>query len=202
MTESKKAMLIVISGPSGVGKGTICKKLFDDDPDIAFSVSATTRFPRPGEKNGIDYFFVSEEEFNNMKSSGELLEDAEVHGHKYGTPLKPILETLACGKDVILDIDTQGALNVMEKVPECISIFILPPSWDSLRKRLEGRHTETAEEVKTRLDNARREVMQLSNYSYAIVNQDGENGIEQALSDLKSIVNAERHKTIRFFPSL
>lgn len=198
----RKGMLIVISGPSGVGKGTLCKRLLAECSGLFFSVSATTRLPREGETNGKEYFFVSDEEFLQMKERGELLEDAVVHGHRYGTPAGPILDSVESGRDIVLDIDTQGALNVMKKAPDCVTVFIMPPSWESLRKRLEGRDTEQAEEVEIRLKNARAEVEMLPRYRYAIINNDGLSGIEQALNDLKSIVNAERHRTNRYMPAL
>ena len=202
MIVDEKAMLIVISGPSGVGKGTLCKMLLESDNRTVFSVSATTRSPREGETDGIEYYFVSEHDFLSMKERGELLEDAVVHGHRYGTPLQPILDRLAEGHDVILDIDTQGALNVMKKVPDCVSIFILPPSWTALRERLLARNTEKPEDVEIRLNNARGEVRHLSSYRYVIINDVGPDGLTRAFYDLRSIVDAERHHTIRYMPQL
>ena len=202
MITEEKAMLIVISGPSGVGKGTLCKMLLEADRRTVFSVSATTRAPREGETDGKEYYFVTDEEFLSLKERGELLEDAVVHGHRYGTPLKPILDTIKDGHDVLLDIDTQGALNVMSKVPDCVSIFVLPPSWAALRARLLGRNTEKPEDVEIRLNNAVREVEQLAKYRYVIVNDDGPGGLERAFDELRSIVSAERHRTIRYTPHL
>ena len=147
MREVRKGMLLVISGPSGAGKGTLYGKLLRDDPTMTFSVSYATRSPRPGEVDGRDYYFVDEEKFQRMVAEDGFLEYAAVHGHHYGTPRQPVMEALANGQNVMLDIDPQGALQVMERMPGCVSVFILPPSFAELRRRLEGRHTEQREEI-------------------------------------------------------
>ena len=162
MREVRKGMLLVISGPSGAGKGTLYGKLLRDDPTMTFSVSYATRSPRPGEVDGRDYYFVDEEKFQRMVAEDGFLEYAAVHGHHYGTPRQPVMEALANGQNVMLDIDPQGALQVMERMPGCVSVFILPPSFAELRRRLEGRHTEQREEIERRLHNARGEVAQMN----------------------------------------
>lgn len=197
MREKRKGMLLVISGPSGVGKGTVSKCL-DDEKDIIFSVSCTTRAPRPGEVDGREYHFVSEETFCRMVEEDGFLEHAFVHGNYYGTPKKPVMDALEAGQSVRLEIDPQGALQVMEKMPECVSVFILPPSFAELRRRLEGRNTEKPEDVERRLNNARGEVALKDRYQYLIVNDD----LETACAALRSVVSAERHRSSRYYPAV
>ena len=196
MVEARKGMLLVISGPSGAGKGTLYGKLLAADPDITFSVSYTTRAARPGEVDGKDYRFVTEEEFRQMLSLDGFLEHAEVHGHFYGTPFQPVLDALERGRSVMLDIDPQGALQVMEKMPGCVSVFILPPSFGELRRRLTKRGTETAEEIERRLRNARGELALKDKYQYLVVNDDR----EVAYRTLQGIVDAEKQRSCRYFP--
>ena len=135
----RKGFLIVVSGPSGAGKGTVCSAFLKEHEDVAYSVSATTREPRAGEQEGVNYYFLSRGEFESMIENGELLEWAEVYGNYYGTPLKKIEEKLSKGQDILLEIDTQGALNVQKKFPDGVYVFILPPSIEELAKRLRGR---------------------------------------------------------------
>lgn len=196
MREARKGMLLVISGPSGAGKGTLYGRVLAADPDMTFSVSYTTRAPRPGEVDGKDYRFVSEEEFVTMLERDGFLEHAGVHGHFYGTPRQPVLDALEAGRSVMLDIDPQGALQVMEKMPDCVSVFILPPSFSELRRRLEGRGTETPEEIERRLGNARGEVLLKDKYQYLVVNDD----LEAAYKTLQGIVDAEKQRSTRYFP--
>ena len=158
MRETRKGMLLVISGPSGVGKGTLFKKLLAQDESLTFSVSYTTRAPRPGEVDGKDYYFVTDEAYDRMIENDGFLEYANVHTDRYGTPRQPVLDALEQGKNVVLDIDSQGALQVMARMPDCVSVFILPPSFTALRARLEGRNTEPQEKIEKRLRNARDEV--------------------------------------------
>ena len=198
MREVRKGMLLVISGPSGAGKGTLYGKLLRDDPTMTFSVSYATRSPRPGEVDGRDYYFVDEEEFQRMVAEDGFLEYAAVHGHHYGTPRQPVMEALANGQNVMLDIDPQGALQVMERMPGCVSVFILPPSFAELRRRLEGRHTEQREEIERRLHNARGEGAQMNRYQYLLINDD----VDAAYETLKDIVSAEKQRSVRYFPEM
>ena len=193
MKEHLTGMLLVISGPSGVGKGTMVKHLMDRDPSIVFSVSATTRAPREGEVDHQDYHFVTETEYDQLLEEDAFLEHAEVHAHRYGTLKSEVEERIARGQNVLLDIDTQGALQVMEKAPEAVSIFILPPSFQELERRLRGRQTETEADIQRRLANARHEVTQLPRYTYALVNDD----LDRACEALECIVKAEKQKTTR-----
>ena len=198
MKENRTGMLLVISGPSGVGKGTLVRHLMQDDPSIVFSVSVTTRAPREGEVDHREYHFLSEEEYAQLVSADAFLEHAEVHGHHYGTLKSEVVERIARGQNVLLDIDTQGALQVLGKMPEAVSIFILPPSFTELERRLRGRQTESEEDIARRLNNARQEVLELPRYAYALVNDD----IMTASAQLESIVSAEKHRTTRYKPEL
>lgn len=167
----KKGTLIVFSGPSGVGKGTILK-LFKDDPELklAYSVSMTTRKKRDGEIDGVNYFFVSVEEFKKAIENNELLEYAEFVGNYYGTPNKYVEDLLNKGNNVLLEIEVQGALQVLNKCPDALSIFIVPPSMEELEKRIRGRNTETEEVVLKRLEKAKKEMECLCHYKYVICN--------------------------------
>ncbi len=181
--------LFIISGPSGAGKGTIANRILEDT-DLAFSVSMTTRAPREGEADGVHYYFVSEEEFlKNIEEDG-FLEHASVYGRRYGTPKAPILEKLEAGRDVLLDIEMQGALQIKENYPEGVFIFILPPSMSELRKRLTGRGTETKEAIEMRLGNTLKELSYVEKYDYLVVN--GE--LEEAVNRVKAIIIAEHSR--------
>lgn len=188
-----KGNLIVLSGPSGTGKGTVCKKLVAFDKNIFYSVSATTRQPRPSEKDGREYYFVSKKEFTDMIETNKLLEWAKVYDNYYGTPLEKIKELNARGKDVLLEIDTQGALKVMEKVRDAISIFLLPPSLEELERRIRGRGTETQEIIRKRLNSAVGEIALGEKYDYLVVNKNVSTAVKQVIN----IVEAERCRTKR-----
>lgn len=189
----QKGLLIVISGASGTGKGTVCKKLLADLPEVAYSISATTRIPRPGEVDGREYYFLSVEEFKTWIAEEKFLEYANVYGNFYGTPLNKIEERLNRGEDILLEIDVQGALNVKEKCPEGIYIFLLPPSLDELKRRIEGRGTENPESLARRLKNAVAEIKIGLQYDYVVVNDT----IDNAAAQIKAILAAERLKVAR-----
>ena len=185
MQQQKKGTLFVFSGPSGVGKGTLNAKLFAEFGDqIAFSVSATTRAPREGEIDGKHYFFISRQEFENRIANNEFLEYAQFAGNCYGTPKPYVLSLLEQGKNVLLEIEVQGAMQVMERMPECVSIFVLPPSFEELERRLRGRGTESEEKVRARLETARGEIAYAPRYQYQIVN--GED-VDAAYEQLRGI---------------
>lgn len=189
----RKGLLIVVSGASGTGKGTVCKKILADLPEVAYSISATTRKPRPGEIDGKEYYFLSVEEFKAWIAEEKFLEYAEVYGNFYGTPLNKIEERLNLGEDILLEIDVQGALNVKRKCPDGVYIFLLPPSLEELKNRIEGRGTENPESLARRLKNAVAEIKIGLEYDYAVVNDTIDNAAEQ----IKAILTAERLKVAR-----
>ncbi|MBK8467036.1 MAG: guanylate kinase [Chloracidobacterium sp.] len=181
--------LIIISSPSGGGKGTLIKEVRAMMPDLGFSVSHTTRPQRFGEENGREYFFITKEEFERRISDGDFLEYAEVHGNLYGTSISESEKAASTGRDLIVEIDVQGAVQIMDKLSDSlISIFILPPSFEVLRARLTSRGTEGSAELKTRLRNAFNEVLQYSKFKYVIINQD----VSIASRQIVSIITAER----------
>ena len=187
----RKGLLILISGPSGTGKGTVCDLLRTNPPEISYSISATTRQPRPGEQDGVNYYFYDKEKFRQMIDAGELLEWAEVYGNYYGTPKQKVLDRLNAGEDILLEIDTQGALNVMKAMPEGLFIFLLPPSLEELANRLKGRGTETEESLQRRLGAAVDEIKIAHNYRYVVVNDK----VEAAEKAIAGIIEAEHHRT-------
>lgn len=184
------ARLFIISGPSAVGKGTIVKRILKSDGKVHLSVSATTRNPREGEEEGVSYYFMSDEQFVKAVGEGGFLEHASVHGHYYGTPKAPVMSQLKAGRDVILEIDVQGAMQVKESYPDGVFIFILPPSVDALRSRIMHRGTESEEDIQVRLGAAQREMEYLEHYDYYVVNDD----LEKAVDSVKKIMAAEHWK--------
>lgn len=190
-----KGLLIVLSGPSGVGKGTICAALRASTPDLIYSVSATTRPSRLGEVDGINYFFKTKEQFQWMIQNEELLEWAEYVGNYYGTPREFVNATLASGKDIILEIDVQGALKVKQSFPDGVFIFLMPPSLNELRQRIEGRGTESEETIHHRMTVSINELKLLEYYDYAVVNDE----IASACQRIQSVITAEHCKSKRIF---
>ncbi len=183
---NKRGMLIILSGPSGCGKGTVLKALLQKRQDMVVSVSVTTRAPRPGEEDGVHYFFRTREEFERMIADNELLEYAEYNGNYYGTPLPPIDAWLDEGKNVVLEIEVQGAEKVMHKLPDAVSMFIVPPSAAVLEERLRGRGTETEEVILGRLAAAKREFAAAKLYQYIVCNDVVDNAVEQIETILKA----------------
>ena len=193
---TQRGLLIVLSGPSGVGKGTVRKAIFEEEGiDFQYSISATTRQPRVGEVDGEDYFFVSREEFEEKIVNGDMLEYAQYVNNYYGTPKSFIDETLASGRDVFLEIDVQGALQVKSKMPEGIYIFLTPPDLTNLRERLVGRGTDSQEVIEKRVAAARDELKQMINYDYAVENDQ----VIHAVDRIKAIITAERLRVARVF---
>jgi guanylate kinase len=188
-----KGNLIIISSPSGGGKGTLIKEILKAVPNIGYSVSYTTRAMRQGEENGRDYFFVSRAEFSDLIEKAEFLEFAEVHGNLYGTSLNQVQQEISNGNDVVLEIDVQGAESVRRKVPDSVGIFILPPSFEVLRHRLTSRATEKQEDLSLRLRNSINEVRQYEYFDYVVINDE----VTRATGDLQNIILAERLKRIR-----
>ena len=188
-----KGMLIVVSGPSGCGKGTVLAEILKSDK-IFYSVSATTRSPRPGETDGVNYYFLTKEKFETLIEEDGMLEYASYCGNYYGTPKKPVEDMLEQGKHVILEIEVQGAMKIMEKCPEAVFVFILPPSLKELERRLNKRGTEAEDVIKKRLSEAAGEIKQAYKYNYAVIN--GE--LSEAVDDLKAIIRAEELKSVNF----
>ena len=190
----KKGLMIVISGPAGSGKGTVNAKLLQAD-EYVYSVSATTRAPRPGEVDGVNYYFISKEDFEGRINAGQMLEYTCYCGNYYGTPLKEALAVLDSGKNLVLEIEVEGALNVKRLYPEAVLIMLLPPSFAVQESRLRGRGTETEEKILARLSRTREELPELSHYDYVVYNED--DGVDRCADDIRAIVRAEQCSTLR-----
>jgi len=189
----KKGILMVISGPSGAGKGTVVKELIKRD-DFALSISATTRKPREGEKDKVDYFFKSEEEFKKMIENGELLEWASFVDHFYGTPKAYVLSMIEKGKNVVLEIEVQGAEQIKKLYPETVRVFLLPPSREELEKRLAGRGTEDAQTISKRIARASEEIKLVDKYDYVVINDE----VEKAVDRISKIVDVCKMEAKRY----
>lgn len=192
-----KKLLIVVSGPSGVGKSTLCRHILQDIPDIRLSVSCTTRLPRPGETDGKEYRFISEEEFRANIEAHAFAEWAEVYDRLYGTPWKELEQEPGVHADILLDIDVQGARQVMKTLKKAVTIFILPPSLETLRTRLAGRGTDSSEEQSRRFQKSQDEMKNYSEYQYTIRNET----LDQAIRELRAVIVAERVKTAHVEPA-
>ncbi len=188
-----KGLLIVYAGASGVGKGTVMKQLLKSDENFRLSVSATTRSPRPGETNGVEYHFVSKDDFEKLIADDGLLEYANYCDNYYGTPKKAVFDMLDSGIDVFLEIEIKGFLQIKEKYPDCVTIFLLPPSIEELEKRLTGRGTETPDVIKKRLMTATQELKYAQQFDYTVINDDVEDTTKQIL-DIISNIKKERNK--------
>jgi guanylate kinase len=184
-----RGKLFVITAPSGAGKTSLIEALMRDDPSLKLSISYTTRAPRPGEKDGADYHFVDDATFLAMRERGEFLESAEVHGYRYGTSRKVITDALQRGEHLILEIDWQGAQQVRRLYPDCVGIFILPPSIEELERRMRSRGQDADAVIRRRLDNAREELAHAGEFKYRIINKD----FDTALRDLAQIILKERN---------
>ena len=198
MTGKGRGLLIIISGPSGAGKGTICKSFMERNKNVALSVSATTRTARAGEVEGVNYYFMSKEKFKEKIARNDFLEYAEVYDNYYGTPKSNVEEILESGKDVILEIDIQGALKVKENTEEGVFIFILPPSMEELKQRIIKRGSETPESLMKRFKSAYKEINYISKYNYAVVNDT----VEVAVQKLEAIISAEKCRVDRIKDSI
>ncbi|MBQ7400307.1 MAG: guanylate kinase [Clostridia bacterium] len=199
MNNTKRGRLVVVSGPSGVGKGTVLKYVLDRD-DFVYSVSATTRSPREGEVDGVNYFFITREKFENMISGGEFIEYAEYNGNYYGTPKFFVEKMLSEGKNVILEIEVKGAMQVKRIVPEATFVFIAPESIEILEARLRGRGTEQNDVIAGRLSIAEREIRSCLMYDYIVINRDG--GAEDCAEDIVAAVKAEGMKPCNVYTSI
>ena len=192
--DNEKGLLIVLSGPSGVGKGTVRKEIFDDPTtSYKYSISMTTRQMREGEVNGVDYFFKTKEEFEALIQEDQFIEYAEYVGNYYGTPVQYVKDTMAEGHDVFLEIEVEGAKQVRKKFPDALFIFLAPPSLDHLKERLIGRGTETDEKIQSRVNEARKEVEMMNLYDYVVVNDE----VHLAKEIIQSIVEADHLKRER-----
>jgi guanylate kinase len=191
MTMNRRGIMFVVSSPSGAGKTTLTRNLVNADRNLMLSISVTTRKRRPSEVDGVHYHFISRPKFVSMKKSGELLESAKVHGNFYGTPRRPVVKALAAGRDVLFDIDWQGAKQLYEKMrADVVSVFVLPPSAGELKSRLERRAEDSGDVIRGRLKNAAEEIPHWAEYDYVLINRD----LDRSFRDLRAILRAERAK--------
>jgi len=193
-----KGLLIVVSGPSGAGKGTICKELLTNNSQIKVSISSTTRLPRTGEEDGVNYFFIDKNKFESMISNDEFLEYASVYDNYYGTPKEYVMNNLENGNDVLLEIDIVGALQIKERFEDAVFIFILPPSLEELKNRIIGRGTESPSDIEKRYGSAISEIKQVIKYDYAVINDD----VAKAVQDIESIMSAEKCRVLRKYKEI
>jgi guanylate kinase len=193
-----RGLVIVVSAPSGAGKSTICSEILRLLPNSAFSVSVSTRKPRPSETEGKDYYFISDEKFRDMVMKNELAEWALVHDHYYGTPKRFLEDTILSGKDIILDVDVQGGKRIKQIHPDCVSIFIMPPSWEVLEQRLRSRGEDDDDTIRRRLENAKGEFAYVGDYNYLVINDKLEESVNLAMA----VINVEHHKISRLSEEL
>lgn len=190
----KKGLLVVVSGPSGAGKGTICKNFMELNKEMLLSISSTTRNPRENEIDGVNYNFITKQDFEDLIGTDSLLEYVHVFGNYYGTPKKWVLECIEKGKDVLLEIEIVGAMKVKEKYPDAILVFVLPPSLKELKNRIITRGTETIEQIENRMARAMQEIKTIEKYDYFIFNDN----LTRAVDDLEAIISAEKNKVKRY----
>jgi guanylate kinase len=183
-------MIFIIAGPSGAGKTTVCKRLLENDSKLLYSISATTRAKRKGERNGVDYYFLTEEEFKNWERKGKFLETAKVHGYYYGTLKDFVDKSNKEAKEILFDVDVKGKINICKKIKNAISIFLMPPTITEAVKRIKGRNEEKEIEIRKRMETASREIKEIKNFDYLVVNED----LQKTVDVIKSILVAERHK--------
>ena len=183
-------MIIIIAGPSGAGKTTVCKLLVKNDNKLIYSISATTRDKRMGEKDGVDYYFITEEEFKSWEREGKFLETAKVHSYYYGTLKDYVAKAEKEDREVLMDVDVKGKINLCKKIKDAVSIFLLPPTMTEAVKRIKGRNDEKEIEIKNRMQTASKEIKEIKNFDYMVVNKD----LKETVKVVESIIVAERHR--------